>query len=74
MVVRPGLHFLNVWLKKRMPERIHLTGSPGSASRQLLAHLGMELSAKSSQPSAAGDRQDLVRRENKGRTLEASPQ
>ena len=60
--------------RKRMPERIHLTGSPRSASRQLLAHLGMELNAKSSQPSAAGDRQDLVRRENKGRTLEASPQ
>ena len=60
--------------RKRMPERIYLTGSPRSASRQLLAHLGMKLSAKSSQPSAADDRQDLVRRENKGRTLEASPQ
>ena len=62
--------------RKRMPERIHLTGSPRSASRQLLAYLGMErnANAKSSQPSAADDRQDLVRRENKGRTLEASPQ
>jgi len=61
--------------RKRMPERIHLTGSPRSASRQLLVHLGMErnFNAKSSQPSAASDRQDLVRLENKGRTLGEFP-
>ena len=60
-----------------MPERIYLTGAPRSASRQLLVHLGMErnadFNAKSSQPSALGDRQDLVRLENKGRTLGEFP-
>ena len=32
--------------RKRMPERIHLTGSPRSASRQLLVHLGMERASR----------------------------